>query len=76
MILSNHDVSCPSCLANNKCELQTLANNLGVDPEKLPNILEKNLLMKAHCPLLEMSINVLPAVVVLMCAMKLKRFML
>jgi NADH-quinone oxidoreductase subunit G len=41
MILSNHDVSCPSCLANNKCELQTLANNLGVDPEKLPNILEK-----------------------------------
>lgn len=41
MILSNHEVVCPSCSANNKCELQTLANNLGVDPEALPNILVK-----------------------------------
>jgi NADH-quinone oxidoreductase subunit G len=41
MILSNHEVVCPSCTANNKCELQTLANNLGVDPEALPNILVK-----------------------------------
>ena len=41
MILSNHDVSCPSCVANNKCELQSLANNLGVDSDALPNILEK-----------------------------------
>ncbi|HRR98589.1 MAG TPA: [FeFe] hydrogenase, group A, partial [Candidatus Syntrophosphaera sp.] len=41
MILSNHDVSCPTCVANNKCELQTLANNLGVDSDALPNILEK-----------------------------------
>lgn len=41
MILSNHDVVCPTCAANNKCELQTLANNLGVDPENLPSILRK-----------------------------------
>ena len=41
MILSNHDVSCPTCVANNKCELQSLANNLGVDSDALPNILEK-----------------------------------
>jgi NADH-quinone oxidoreductase subunit G len=42
MILSNHDVTCPTCAANNKCELQTLANNLGVDPEHLPQILHKH----------------------------------
>jgi NADH-quinone oxidoreductase subunit G len=42
MILSNHDVSCPTCGANNKCELQTLANNLGVDPDTLPQILHKH----------------------------------
>ncbi|MBP7117982.1 MAG: [FeFe] hydrogenase, group A [Candidatus Cloacimonetes bacterium] len=41
MILSNHEVVCPTCSANNKCELQTLANNLGVDPDALPNILTK-----------------------------------
>ncbi len=41
MILSNHEVVCPTCTANNKCELQTLANNLGVDPDALPNILVK-----------------------------------
>ena len=41
MILSNHEVVCPTCAANNKCELQTLANNLGVDPDALPLILKK-----------------------------------
>ncbi len=41
MILSHHDVVCPSCGANNKCELQSLANNLGVDPDTLPNIMPK-----------------------------------
>lgn len=41
MILSNHDVVCPTCAANNKCELQTLSNNLGVDPDALPCILDK-----------------------------------
>ncbi len=42
MILSNHDVTCPTCAANNKCELQTLANNLGVNAEHLPQILHKH----------------------------------
>jgi NADH-quinone oxidoreductase subunit G len=42
MILSNHDVTCPTCAANNKCELQTLANNLGVKPDHLPQILHKH----------------------------------
>jgi len=41
LILSNHEVVCPTCAANNKCELQTLANNLGVDPDRLPTILHK-----------------------------------
>ncbi|MBM4402932.1 MAG: iron hydrogenase small subunit [Candidatus Cloacimonetes bacterium] len=41
MILSHHDVVCPTCSANNKCELQTLANNMGVDPDTLPNIMHK-----------------------------------
>ena len=41
MILSNHEVTCPTCAANNKCELQTLSNNLGVDPDALPCILDK-----------------------------------
>ncbi len=40
MILSNHDVSCPSCVANGKCELQELANNMGVDTKTLDQILE------------------------------------
>ncbi|MDP2174266.1 MAG: NADH-dependent [FeFe] hydrogenase, group A6 [Candidatus Cloacimonadaceae bacterium] len=43
LILSNHEVVCPTCAANNKCELQTLANNLGVDPDALPCILDKQL---------------------------------
>lgn len=39
MILSNHEVVCPTCVANNKCELQTLANNMGVDPYALPTLI-------------------------------------
>jgi len=41
MILSNHEVVCPTCSANNKCELQELSNNLGVDPYHLPTLLNK-----------------------------------
>ncbi len=40
MILSDHDVECPSCVANGKCELQDLANNMGVDMDSLPQIYE------------------------------------
>ncbi len=38
MILSNHEVVCPTCVANGKCELQTLANQLGVDMDKYPAV--------------------------------------
>lgn len=38
MILSNHEVVCPTCVANNKCELQTLSNQLGVDMDKYPAV--------------------------------------
>jgi NADH dehydrogenase/NADH:ubiquinone oxidoreductase subunit G len=31
LILSNHAVECPTCVANGKCELQDLANAMGVD---------------------------------------------
>lgn len=41
MVLSNHDVVCPTCNQNNKCELQDLAYLLGVDDSRLPKILEK-----------------------------------
>lgn len=41
MILSNHEVVCPTCAANNKCELQSLANNLGIEPNALPTLLDK-----------------------------------
>jgi NADH-quinone oxidoreductase subunit G len=41
MILSDHEVTCPTCAANNKCELQELANNLSANPDELPPIWEK-----------------------------------
>ncbi|HNX01789.1 MAG TPA: [FeFe] hydrogenase, group A, partial [Candidatus Cloacimonadota bacterium] len=41
MILSDHDVTCPTCSANGKCELQDLANNLSANPDELPSILNK-----------------------------------
>lgn len=40
MILSDHDVECPSCVANGKCELQDLANNMGVEMDALPQIFD------------------------------------
>jgi len=40
MILSDHDVECPSCVANGKCELQDLANNMGVEMDSLPQIFD------------------------------------
>jgi iron-only hydrogenase group A len=41
LLLSDHDVICPTCPANEKCELQSLANYLGVDMNGLPKILER-----------------------------------
>jgi NADP-reducing hydrogenase subunit HndD len=39
MILANHDASCTACVRNMKCELQKLANTLGVDENRFDNIL-------------------------------------
>ncbi len=41
MILSNHDVACPTCVANGKCELQSIAYTMDIDPNAVPKILEK-----------------------------------
>lgn len=44
LFLANHDVNCPSCDANNKCELQDLCNNMGVKPLDAPKILKMHAL--------------------------------
>jgi len=41
LLLSDHNVDCPSCPANEKCELQSLANYLGIDMNALPKVLER-----------------------------------
>ncbi|HOD53385.1 MAG TPA: NADH-dependent [FeFe] hydrogenase, group A6 [Candidatus Cloacimonadota bacterium] len=42
LFLANHDVDCPSCNANNKCELQTLCNNMGVKLMDAPPIMKRH----------------------------------
>lgn len=41
LVLSNHDVVCPTCVQNGKCELQDLAYHLGIETSELPSLLEK-----------------------------------
>ncbi len=41
LLLSNHEVVCPTCVQNNKCELQDIANNMGVETPKFESILVK-----------------------------------
>lgn len=41
MILSNHEMDCPTCIKNNACELQKLASTLGLSSFKISNIFEK-----------------------------------
>ncbi|MCK4956215.1 MAG: [FeFe] hydrogenase, group A [Candidatus Cloacimonetes bacterium] len=41
MMLADHDVVCPTCEQNNKCELQDLAYLLGVDDKRIPKVLQK-----------------------------------
>ena len=41
LILSNHDANCTACVRNMKCELQSLANNLGIDVNRFENVLER-----------------------------------
>ncbi|AIO19709.1 NADH-quinone oxidoreductase subunit G [Candidatus Izimaplasma bacterium HR1] len=40
LILSNHDANCTACVRNMSCELQLLANNLGIDVNRFENVLE------------------------------------
>lgn len=39
LILSNHDANCTACVRNMKCELQSLANTLGIDVNRFDNVL-------------------------------------
>jgi NADH-quinone oxidoreductase subunit G len=40
LILSNHDVQCPTCSANEKCELQKLVNNMGLKMENIETLID------------------------------------
>lgn len=40
LILANHDANCTACVRNMKCELQKLANKLGIDHNRFPSVLE------------------------------------
>jgi len=42
LILSNHSVECPTCAANGKCELQDLANDMGVDFGKFGRVVKND----------------------------------
>ncbi len=41
LLLSNHDVTCPTCSANEKCELQSIANYLEVDMNGFSTLLDR-----------------------------------
>ena len=41
LLLSNHDANCPACPRSLSCELQDLANKLGIDETRFPSMLEK-----------------------------------
>ncbi len=41
MILANHDANCTTCVRNMNCELQTLADNLGIQLSRFESVLEK-----------------------------------
>ncbi len=40
LILANHDTNCTTCSRNLKCELQDLANTLGIDENRFEKVLE------------------------------------
>lgn len=40
LILSNHDTQCTNCARNLNCELQTLANTLGIDENRFKDVLD------------------------------------
>jgi iron-only hydrogenase group A len=39
LILSNHDANCTACVKNLNCELQSLANKLGIDENRFEHVL-------------------------------------
>ncbi|MCL1827092.1 MAG: NADH-dependent [FeFe] hydrogenase, group A6 [Candidatus Cloacimonetes bacterium] len=41
LLLSDHDVTCPTCAANEKCELQKVANDMSVQLDDRPPLLVK-----------------------------------
>ena len=41
LILSNHDVDCPTCSASEKCELQKLVNNMGLQMNTMETLIKK-----------------------------------
>ncbi len=41
LLLSNHDANCPACPRSLTCELQDLANKLGIDETRFPSVLDK-----------------------------------
>lgn len=40
LILANHDANCTACPKNLNCELQSLANKLGIDKNRFPTVLD------------------------------------
>ncbi|MCL2063764.1 MAG: NADH-dependent [FeFe] hydrogenase, group A6 [Candidatus Cloacimonetes bacterium] len=40
LLLSNHDVTCPTCSANEKCELQKIVNNMDIRTSHLQSVLK------------------------------------
>ena len=40
LLLSNHDVTCPTCSANEKCELQKIVNNMDIRTSHLQPVLK------------------------------------
>lgn len=40
LILANHDANCTACAKNMNCELQSLANKLGIDQNRFPSVLK------------------------------------
>lgn len=42
LLLSNHDANCTACVKNMNCELQSLANKLGIDQNRFPSVLERH----------------------------------
>lgn len=43
LLLSNHDMNCPSCKKNNQCGLQEIAANLGVRESRFESVLDKQI---------------------------------